>query len=203
MIGSRRPRRVIVGVTGATGAAVAERVLELLGEQEVERHLVISPAGRRSVDHELGRDLSGLAEVAHRWRDIGATLASGSYRCDAMIVVPCSVNTLSAIAYGHTDNLLTRAADVTLKERRRLVLGFRETPLHLGHLRAMTAATEIGAIVAPLMPAFYTGATTVAELVDHLAARLLDVAGFPVPDATEWPGLEPGRTPGANGRTTG
>lgn len=183
--------RLVVGVTGATGAAVAHRLLTLLDGRGVERHLVISPAGRRTAIFELGHDFDGLAEHAHPWRDIGAPIASGSFRFDAMVVVPCSVRTLSAIAYGTTDNLIARAADVALKERRRLVLGFRETPLHLGHLRALTAATEAGAVVAPLVPAFYLRMSTVDEVVDQLAHRLLDLAGFPLADAPAWTGEYP------------
>jgi polyprenyl P-hydroxybenzoate/phenylacrylic acid decarboxylase-like protein len=182
------PSRLVVGVTGATGAAVAERLLTLLDGSGVERHLVVSPAGRRSALYEIGRDLEGLAEVVHPWKDIGAPIASGSFRVDAMVIVPCSVRTMSSIAYGTTDNLIARAADVVLKERRRLVLGFRETPLHLGHLRAMTAVTEAGAIVAPLMPAFYLRPDTVDDMVEQLAHRLLDLAGFPQPDAPQWSG---------------
>lgn len=180
--------RLVVGVTGATGAGVAERVLTLLDGSDVERHLVVSPSGRRSANYELGRDIEHLADVVHPWKDIGAPLASGSFRFDAMIVVPCSVKTLSDIAYGSTDNLIARAADVALKERRRLVLGFRETPLHLGHLRAMTAVTESGAVVAPLMPAFYLRPASVDEIVTQLAHRLLDLAGFPVDGQAEWTG---------------
>jgi polyprenyl P-hydroxybenzoate/phenylacrylic acid decarboxylase-like protein len=181
--------RVVVGVTGATGAGVAASVLRLLGAQGVERHLIVSPAGRRSAHVEIeGVSLEALAERVHGWRDIGAPVASGSFPFDAMAVVPCSVRTLSAIAYGQADNLIVRCADVALKERRRLVLGFRETPLHLGHLRAMTAVTEAGAIVAPLMPAFYTQPATVADLIDHLAHRICDLLGFRSPDAPTWGG---------------
>ena len=194
MTASARPSRLVVGVTGATGAAVAEQVLTLLDGSGVERHLVVSPSGRRSATYELGRDLEPLADEVHPWKDIGAPLASGSFRFDAMVVVPCSVRTLSDIAYGHTDNLISRAADVALKERRRLVLGFRETPLHLGHLRAMTAVTEAGAIVAPLMPAFYLRPVSTHEIVTQLAHRLLDLAGFPVEGAAEWTGEPPERT---------
>jgi polyprenyl P-hydroxybenzoate/phenylacrylic acid decarboxylase-like protein len=183
------PPRVVVGVTGATGAAVAASVLRVLGELGVERHLIVSPSGRRSALFEIGQEpLEFGADHVHRWRDIGAPVASGSFPFDAMAVVPCSVRTLSAIAYGHADNLIARAADVTLKERRRLVLAFRETPLHLGHLRAMTAVTEAGAIVAPLMPAFYTRPATVADIVDQMAYRLCDLLGFRSPAAPVWTG---------------
>jgi 4-hydroxy-3-polyprenylbenzoate decarboxylase len=184
--------RVVIGVTGASGAAVAASVLRLLGPQGVERHLIVSPAGRRSAHFELdGEPLEAGADHVHPWRDTGAQLASGSFLFDAMAVVPCSVRTLSAVAYGQADNLIVRAADVALKERRRLVLAFRETPLHLGHLRAMTAVTEAGAIVAPLMPAFYTRPATVADVVDQLAHRVCDLLGFRSSDAPIWMGDTP------------
>lgn len=184
-----RGSRVVIGVTGASGAAVAAAVLRILGTQRVERHLIISPAGRRSARFELGGDdLEDCADYVHGWRDIGASVASGSFAFDAMGIVPCSVRTLSAVAYGQADNLIVRAADVALKERRRLVLGFRETPLHLGHLRAMTAVTEAGAIVAPLMPAFYTRPESLVQLVDQLAYRICDLLGFPSPEAPMWTG---------------
>jgi 4-hydroxy-3-polyprenylbenzoate decarboxylase len=183
------PPRVVVGVTGATGAQVAASALRVLGGLGVERHLIVSPSGRRSAQFELdGETLDSSAEHVHAWRDIGAPIASGSFPFDAMAVVPCSVRTLSAVAYGHADNLIARAADVALKERRRLVLAFRETPLHLGHLRSMTAATEAGAVVAPLMPAFYTKPATVADIVDQMAYRVCDLLGFRSPDAPTWAG---------------
>ena len=176
---------------------LAVRTLELLGAAGVERHLVVSPSARRTAAYELpGVRLDRHAEVVHGWRDIGASIASGSYPVDAMLVVPCSVKTLSSIAAGVSENLLLRAADVTLKERRRLVLCVRETPLHLGHLRAMVAVTEIGAIVAPPMPAFYTAPGSVADLVDHMVGRMLSLIGVPVPGTAQWQGdhrATPGR----------
>jgi polyprenyl P-hydroxybenzoate/phenylacrylic acid decarboxylase-like protein len=181
--------RLVVAVTGASGTMLARSVLLGLGEAGIERHLVLSAAGHRTASFELpGEPLSKLAEVVYSWRDIGAPIASGSYPTDGMLVVPCSIRTLSSIAYGISDTLLTRAADVTLKERRRLVLSVRETPLHLGHLRAMVAATEAGAIVAPPMPAFYDRPATVDELVDQMAARLLGLFGVPLPGASRWAG---------------
>ncbi len=181
--------RIVVAVTGASGSVLARSVLLALGEAGIERHLVISAAGHRTAASELpGEHLAALAEVVYNWRDIGAPLASGSYPADGMLVVPCSIRTLSSIAYGITDTLITRAADVTLKERRRLVLSVRETPLHLGHLRSMVAVTEAGAIVAPPMPAFYDQPATVEQLVDQMAARLLSLFGIPLPDASRWPG---------------
>lgn len=187
--GSVPPRRVVVGVTGASGSLIALRLLAHLGALGVERHLVISPAGRRTARYEIGAGrLEGEADACHPWRDVGSALASGSFPVDAVAIVPCSVHSLSAIAYGITDSLITRVADVALKERRPLVLCFREAPLHLGHLRAMTQVTEAGAIVCPPMPAFYLRPATIDEMVDLLAIRLAALLGFPVPGAPVWEG---------------
>ena len=173
------PQRLIVAITGATGAIYGVRLLQVLqGAADVETHLLISPAGVMNLQHELdmGRaDVEALADVVHNVRDIGATIASGSFRANAMIVAPCSMRTLAAIAHGLSDNLITRAADVTLKERRKLVLMVRETPLNLAHLRNMTAVTEMGGIVFPPVPGFYQKPKTVAELVDHTVGRVLDL----------------------------
>jgi len=174
-------RRVIVGISGASGVVVAIRVLEELRRQSVETHLVVSKAAERTLplETDIGlADLRKLASVVHPVRDIGATIASGSFRTDGMIVVPCSVRTLAEIASGVTTTLLTRAADVTLKERRRLVLMVRETPLHLGHIRNMAAVTEMGAIVFPPNPAFYLRPASVDDIVANLAGRALDLLGF-------------------------
>ena len=179
----------MVGISGATGIAYGIRALELARKAGVETHLVVTPAGQqtRAYETDLGaRDLAAMAEVAYRPSDVGAAIASGSFRTDGMLVAPCSVRTLSAVAYAGNDNLLTRAADVTLKERRRLVLLVRETPLTLGHLRAMTAATEAGAIVMPPVPAFYLRPRTVDELVDHTVGRALELFGIEVPDLPRW-----------------
>ena len=173
------PQRLIVAITGATGAIYGVRLLQVLqGASNVETHLLISPAGVMNLQHELdmGRaDVEALADVVHNVRDIGATIASGSFRANAMIVAPCSMRTLAAIAHGLSDNLITRAADVTLKERRKLVLMVRETPLNLAHLRNMTAVTEMGGIVFPPVPGFYQKPRTIAELVDHTVGRVLDL----------------------------
>lgn len=155
----------------------------------METHLVVTPAGQqtRALETSLSvRDLAALADVFYRPADVGAAIASGSFPTGGMIVAPCSARTLSAIAYGYGDNLLTRAADVTLKERRRLVLLVRETPLSLGHLRAMTAATESGAVIMPPTPAFYLRPRDVAEIVDHTASRALDLLGVSVPGMPRW-----------------
>ncbi|WP_323016022.1 UbiX family flavin prenyltransferase [Devosia sp.] len=186
--------RVILAVTGASGAAIGFRIAELLAEIDgVETELVVSPAARRTLRHELGEGsferLQMLATRQYDPADIGAKLASGSYRVAGMIVAPCSMRTLAGIASGLADNLIGRAADVQLKERRKLVLLARETPLHLGHLRNMLAVTEMGAIVMPPVPAFYRQPRTIADIVDHLAARAIDLLGLPGLElAQEWQG---------------
>jgi 4-hydroxy-3-polyprenylbenzoate decarboxylase len=183
-------RRIVVGISGASGVAVAICILEELGRQGVETHLVVSKAGERTLQHETDcglERLKGLASFFHPIRDIGATIASGSFRTDGMIVVPCSVRTLAEIASGVTSTLLTRAADVTLKERRRLVLMVRETPLHLGHIRNMAAVTEMGAIVFPPSPAFYLKPQHVDDIVAHIAGRMLDLMGV-VSSIARWEG---------------
>ncbi|MEU0505669.1 UbiX family flavin prenyltransferase [Nocardia sp. NPDC005998] len=182
-------KRLVVGISGATGIVYGIRVLELARKAGVETHLVVSPAGQQTRAYETGlsaRDLAAMAEVTYRPAEIGAAIASGSFRTDGMIVAPCSIRTLSAVAHADNDNLLTRAADVTLKERRRLVLMVRETPLTLAHLRAMTAVTEMGGIVMPPVPAFYLDPQSVADIVDHSAGRALDLLGIEVPDLPRW-----------------
>ncbi|WP_027998653.1 UbiX family flavin prenyltransferase [Sinorhizobium arboris] len=184
--------RVVIGVSGASGAALALRIIERLAAlPSVETHLIVSNAARRTLLYEVGPDalhrLLTLADRNHQADDIGAAVASGSFRTSGMIVAPCSMRTLAAIAGGLADNLIVRAADVHLKERRRLVLMARETPLHLGHLRNMTAVTEMGAIVMPPVPAFYHKPQSVEEIIDHLAARAVDLVGLPVAAlAAEW-----------------
>jgi 4-hydroxy-3-polyprenylbenzoate decarboxylase len=188
-------KRIVLGVSGASGAQIAMRIAELLRDLPgVEAHLVVSRAAERTLMHEIGPDaldrLSRLAAERHHIEDVGAPIASGSFPTAGMIVAPCSIRTLSAIAAGIADNLLVRAADVQLKERRRLVLAVRESPLHLGHLRAMVQATELGAIVAPPVPAFYQRPGTVAEMIDHLARRTIDLLGLTdAPLSAPWHGL--------------
>lgn len=189
--------RVVLGVSGASGAAIAIAVAEILAEGGVETHLVVTAAGERTLAHEVGADgLARLARLVHRRHavdDVGAPIASGSFRTAGMIVAPCSMRVLGAVASIAASDLLVRAADVHLKERRRLVLATRESPLHLGHLRAMTAVTEAGAIIAPPVPAFYLKPATVGAIVEEIAARavaLLDLDGLRPP--TEWTG-EDGR----------
>lgn len=187
------PARVVVGLSGASGAAIGLRVVELLArEVGAEVHLVVTRAAERTVAHEAGA--SALARIEalarrHAIDDVGAPIASGSFRTAGMIVAPCSMHTLSAIATSHAENLLLRAADVQLKERRPLVLVARETPLHLGHIRLMAAATEIGAIVAPPVPAFYLQPRSVEEIVDQTARRVVDLLALTsAPLARAWTG---------------
>jgi 4-hydroxy-3-polyprenylbenzoate decarboxylase len=174
-------QRLIVGITGASGAIYGLKVLKALREIEIETHLVISRSGRITAAHELEMSVSELvklADVVYRIDDIGAAISSGSFRTMGMIIAPCSVRTLGEIASGVTSSLLTRAADVVLKERRKLVLLVRETPFHLGHLRAMTQVTEMGAIVMPPLPAFYAKPKTLEDIVNHSVGRALDLLGI-------------------------
>jgi 4-hydroxy-3-polyprenylbenzoate decarboxylase len=189
-------KRIVLGVSGASGAAIAVRIATLLSAMpDVEVHLVVSEAAERTLTHEVGPDgLRALEKAVACWHpihDIGASIASGSFRTAGMIIAPCSMRTTSAIAAGFADSLLTRAADVHLKERRRLVLVVRESPLHLGHLRAMASVTEYGAIVAPAVPAFYLRPTTAAEIVDQVARRAIDLLTLDLPPLTApWAGTD-------------
>jgi 4-hydroxy-3-polyprenylbenzoate decarboxylase len=180
---------LVIGLTGASGAALGVRALEACRELGVPTHLIISRAAALTLAAETGFDLAAVqakADVAHRVGDVGAAIASGSFPTRGMLIAPCSVRTMSEIATGVTASLMTRAADVTLKERRRLVLMVRETPLHLGHLRAMTQLTEMGAVIAPPMPAFYAGLTTLAEVVDQAVGRALDLFGLAWRPVRRW-----------------
>ncbi len=186
------PQRIVVGISGASGAIYGVRLLQVLREIEgVQTHLVVSDAGWRNVEEEQGLTraaIEALAHEVHDVRNVGASLASGSFQCRAMVVAPCSMRTLAAVAHSLSDNLLTRAADVVLKERRRLVLMVRESPLHLGHLRNMLAATEMGAIICPPMPAFYLRPQSVADIVDQGVARVLDLLELPHNLSARWSG---------------
>ncbi|HLX02859.1 MAG TPA: UbiX family flavin prenyltransferase [Trinickia sp.] len=190
---SMPPRRLIIAITGATGAIYGVRLLETLRRTGgVETHLLISGAGWLNIQHELQLskdDIHPLADVVHSVRDVGASIASGSFATDGMIVAPCSMKTLASIAHGLSDNLITRAADVTLKERRRLVLMVRETPLNLAHLRNMTAVTEMGGVIFPPLPAFYNNPASIDEMVDHTVARVLDMFAIGTPHAPVWQGM--------------
>lgn len=187
-------KRLIVAITGASGSIYGVRLLGALAARgDVDVHLIVTRAGRLTLAQELPDlrpgDLNAMAQTVHDTRDIGADIASGSFRADGMVVAPCSIHTLAAVANCFSDNLVARAADVCLKERRRLVLMVRETPLHLGHLRAMTAATEMGAIVMPPVPAFYNRPSSVDEIVDHTVGRVLDLLGLPSATLARWAGL--------------
>lgn len=187
--GNVRKPRIIIGISGATGVIFGIRLLEILRDLGIETHLVISRPGVITLAEETDYGLAEITAKAHRHYRIGditAPIASGSYRTLGMIVAPCSVRTMSEIATGVTSNLLTRAADVVLKERRRLVLMVRETPLHTGHLRTMTQLSEMGAIIAPPMPAFYTKPENLADMVEHNLGRILDLFDLELPALKRW-----------------
>lgn len=179
-------KKLIVGLTGASGAVYGVRLLEVLQTvPEVETHLIVSQAARQTLALETAyslRDVQALADVVHDERDIAASISSGSVRTLGMVILPCSVKTLSGIVHSYTDTLVTRAADVVLKEGRKLVLGVRETPLHLGHLRLMTQAAEIGAVIMPPMPAFYHQPETVQDIIDQTVNRVLDQFDIELPE---------------------
>ena len=188
------PRRIIVAISGASGAVYGARLLQVMQPMPgIETHLVVSDAGWRNLEHELDMDrasIEALAHQVHDVRNVGAAIASGSFQCAGMVIAPCSMRTLAAVAHGLSDNLLTRAADVVLKERRRLVMLVRESPLHLTHLRNMVAVTEMGGIICPPLPAFYLRPQTVGEVVDYSVARALDLIDVPHDLAPRWVGLE-------------
>ena len=175
-------RRIVVGISGASGAVYGIRLLEVLGARpDVETHLVMSSGAETTIRYETGRDpldVAALADVTYGERDLAASLASGTFLTAGMVVAPCSMRTLSGVANSAADNLITRAADVHLKERRPLVLVVRETPLHAGHLRLMSEATAAGAIILPPVPGFYQRPETIADIVDHTIGKVLDVLGF-------------------------
>jgi len=185
-------RRLVVGITGASGVILGVRLLEILKPLDIESHLVISPAARITLSQEtsfkLG-DVQALADANYAYQDIGATIASGSFDTLGMVVVPCSIKTLSGIANSYAEDLITRAADVTLKEGRPLVLVVRESPLHRGHIRLMDLAALAGAVIFPPVPAFYARPETVADLVDNIAGRILARLGIQNQAYREWPGL--------------
>ena len=190
-------KRLVIAMTGASGALYGVRLLEQLrGKDGVETHLMVSDAAALNLHHELDikrRDIEALADVVHSVRDIGACVASGSFRSDGMVIAPCSMKTLASVAHGMCDNMITRAADVMLKERRRLILMVRETPFNLAHLRNMTAVTEMGGIIFPPLPALYQRPQTVSEMVDHTVGRVLDMLQIKQSLAPEWTGLKSDR----------
>jgi len=186
---SPRPQRLVIGISGASGAIYGVRLLELLRDTPIETHLVVSKSALITLSHETGltwSQLKPMATVCYSNQDIGAAIASGSFRRAGMIVAPCSVRSMSEIASGVTSTLLTRAADVVLKERRRLVLMVRETPLHRNHLRTMTELAELGAIIAPPVPAFYAKPASLAEMVDHTLGRVLDLFDIELGVVKRW-----------------
>ena len=190
-----RPRRLIVGLSGSTGPHYGVRLLEILREQrpDIETHVILSNAARMTIRYEMDRDpdsVAALAHTLHDERNVAASIASGSFITDGMVVAPCSMKSLSAIANSYNDNLIARAADVCLKERRRLVLVVRETPLHLGHLRLMEQVTAAGAVVLPPVPGFYHRPHTIQDLIDHIVVRILDQFGIHLDLITRWQGLE-------------
>lgn len=187
-------KRLIIAMTGASGALYGVRLLEALRAlNDFETHLMISEAGVLSLHHELDlkrKEIEALADVVHNVRDVGACIASGSFQSEGMIIAPCSMKTLASVAHGLSDNLITRAADVMLKERRRCVLMVRETPFNLAHLRNMTAVTEMGGIIFPPLPALYHRPSSIIEMVDHTVARVLDLFQITTTIAPRWSGIK-------------
>jgi 4-hydroxy-3-polyprenylbenzoate decarboxylase len=184
-------KRLIVGISGASGAIYGVRLLELLKDSEIETHLIMSRAAQMTLAAETSfkvADVEALADVVHSNQDVGAACSSGSFQNLGMVIAPCSIKTMAEIATGVTANLISRAADVALKERRRVVLMLRETPLHLGHIRSMAAATEAGAIVYPPVPAFYAQPKTIEEMIDHTLGRVLDLFGVDLGLVRRWTG---------------
>jgi 4-hydroxy-3-polyprenylbenzoate decarboxylase len=188
---AKTPRRLIVGISGASGVIYGVRMLEVLRDAGIETHLVMSKAAELTLVYETDlkpKDLRALATHFHAQADIGASISSGSFPTMGMVIVPCSVRSMSEIAAGTTGTLLSRAADVVLKERRRLVLAFRETPIHAGHLRTMAQLTEMGAIIAPIVPAFYNRPKTLNDVINHTVGRLLDLFGVETKLVKRWKG---------------
>lgn len=189
-----RMKKLIIGISGASGAIYGIRLLETLRNSDIETHLIISKAAHITIAQETGRKISDIRELAnHHYAidDIAAPISSGSFRTAGMVIAPCSVKTMSEIATGVTSNLLSRAADVILKERRRLVLMVRETPFHLGHLRTMTKLSEMGATITPPLPAFYPNPRTVDDIVNHSVGRTLDLFEIDSPLVARWEGIKP------------
>jgi 4-hydroxy-3-polyprenylbenzoate decarboxylase len=188
---TKHKQRLIVGISGASGVIYGVRILELLRDKDIETHLVMSKSAEMTLAYETDlkpKDVKALASVSHPVADIGASISSGSFQTMGMVIAPCSIKTMSEIATGVTSSLLSRAADVVLKEKRRLVLALRETPLHGGHLRTMTTLADIGAVVAPIVPAFYTRPKTVDDIVNHTVGRLLDMFGIETKTVKRWKG---------------
>lgn len=192
----REPHRLVIGISGASGIPYAIRLLEVLNDLDVETHLVISRAGQMTIAQEASQSLAEIRNRATRCygiNDVGAAIASGSFQTMGMIVVPCSMKSLAEIAHGLSSTLLTRAADVCLKERRQLVLCVRETPLHASHLKNMLTVAELGGVIFPPVPAFYTRPASLDDVVEHTIARILDQFGLEAGLARRWEGMEPGK----------
>jgi 4-hydroxy-3-polyprenylbenzoate decarboxylase len=188
---TKTPRRLVIGISGASGTIYGIRMLELLRKMDIETHLVMSKSAEMTLVYETDykpKDIKALASVNHPMADIGASISSGSFATMGMIVVPCSIRTMSEIATGVTSSLMSRAADVVLKEKRRLVLAVRETPLHGGHLRTLTTLSDIGAVIAPIVPAFYNKPKTVDDIINHTVGRLLDLFGIETKLVKRWQG---------------
>jgi 4-hydroxy-3-polyprenylbenzoate decarboxylase len=188
---SKTPRRLVVGISGASGVIYGVRMLELLKKTDIETHLVMSKSAEMTIVYETDykpKEIRALASVNHPAADIGASISSGSFKTMGMIIVPCSIKTMSEIATGVTSSLVSRAADVVLKEKRRLVLAVRETPLHGGHLRTMTTLADIGAVVAPIVPALYNKPKTVDDIINHTVGRLLDFFDIETKLVKRWQG---------------
>jgi 4-hydroxy-3-polyprenylbenzoate decarboxylase len=196
-------KRIIVGITGATGVIYGTRLLEVLMDLGVETHLVLSEAGKRNILLETDytvEDIEKLASIVHAAGDMAASISSGSFQTDGMVVAPCTIKTLSGIAHSYNDNLIIRAADVVLKERRRLVLVVRETPLHKGHLELMSKVADIGGIILPPIPAFYFGPKEIEDLIDHTVGKILDLLDIDHLLFKRWEGVH---DPADTGKTTG
>lgn len=188
---SKTPRRLVIGISGASGTIYGIRMLEMLRQTDIETHLVMSKSAEMTLVYETSykpKDVRALASVNHPAADIGASISSGSFPTMGMVVVPCSIRTMSEIASGVTSSLMSRAADVVLKERRRLVLAVRETPLHGGHLRTLATLSDIGAVIAPIVPAFYNKPKTVDDIINHTVGRLLDLFGIETKLVKRWKG---------------
>jgi 4-hydroxy-3-polyprenylbenzoate decarboxylase len=188
---TKTPRRLVIGISGASGTIYGVRMLEMLKKTDIETHLVMSKSAEMTLVYETKykpKDVRALASVNHPAADIGASISSGSFATMGMIIIPCSIRTMSEIATGVTSTLVSRAADVVLKEKRRLVLAVRETPLHVGHLRTLTTLAEIGAVVAPIVPAFYNKPKTVDDIINHTVGRLLDLLGIETKLVKRWEG---------------
>nr|TFG55544.1 MAG: UbiX family flavin prenyltransferase [Hyphomicrobiales bacterium] len=186
---SAAPQRLIIGISGASGVIYGVRALEILRGMDIETHLVMSKSAELTMSYEMEmkpKEVKELASVAHPIANVGASISSGSFKTMGMLILPCSIRSMSEIASGVTGSLLSRAADVVLKERRRLVLGVRETPLHAGHLRTMAQLSELGAVIAPIVPAFYTRPKSLDAIIDHSVGRMLDLFGIDTGSVKRW-----------------